>query len=121
MNAVFRDTALRDLPLPDRALFQSFGAGPIRTPPFHHVHHAVEKQAACHPDLVAVEHLGESITYAELNRRAELLAELLTRAGVRPGERVGLFLTRSISMVKSMALMMPAPNFSSMSAFMVGP
>ncbi|WP_313888266.1 amino acid adenylation domain-containing protein [Lentzea alba] len=96
---MFRDTALRDLPLPDRALFQSFGAGPIRTPPFDHIHHAVEKQAARHPDLVAVEHLGESITYAELNRRAELLAELLTRAGVRPGERVGLFLTRSISMV----------------------
>lgn len=99
MNAVFRDTALRDLPPPDRALFQSFGAGPIRIPPFHHIHHAVEKQAALHPDLVAVEHLGESISYAELNRKAELLAELLTRAGVRPGERVGLFLTRSISMV----------------------
>jgi amino acid adenylation domain-containing protein len=96
---VFRASALRDLPAPDRALFQSFGSGPIRIPPFHHIHHAVEQQAARRPDLVAVEHLGESVTYAELNRRAELLAELLIRAGVRPGERVGLFLTRSISMV----------------------
>jgi D-alanine--poly(phosphoribitol) ligase subunit 1 len=99
VSAVIRDTALRDLPPPDRALFQSFGAGPIRTPPFHHIHHAVGVQAARHPDLVAVEHLGESVTYAELNHRAELLAEFLTRAGVRPGERVGLFLTRSIPMV----------------------
>ncbi|GGU28432.1 amino acid adenylation domain-containing protein [Lentzea flava] len=99
MKAEFHDSALRDLSPLDRALFQAFGAGPIRVPPFHHVHHAVEKQAARHPDLTAVEHLGESITYAELNRRAELLAEFLTRAGVRPGECVGLFLTRSISMV----------------------
>ncbi|MDT7785223.1 MAG: D-alanine--poly(phosphoribitol) ligase subunit 1 [Pseudonocardiales bacterium] len=99
MKAVFHDSALRDLPPLDRALFQSFGAGPARIPPFHHIHHAVAKQAARHPDLTAVEHLGESLTYAELNRRAELLAEFLIRAGVRPGERVGLFLTRSISMV----------------------
>jgi amino acid adenylation domain-containing protein len=99
VNAVFQDSALRDLPPVDRALFQSFGAGPVRTPPFHHIHHAVEKQALLHPDLTAVEHLGESVTYAELDRRAELLAEFLSRAGVRPGDRVGLFLTRSISMV----------------------
>ncbi|PWK81387.1 amino acid adenylation domain-containing protein [Lentzea atacamensis] len=99
MKAEFHDSALRDLPLLDRALFQSFGAGPIRIPPFHHIHHAVGQQAARHPDLTAVEHLGESITYAELDRRAELLAEFLTRAGVRPGDQVGLFLTRSIPMV----------------------
>jgi amino acid adenylation domain-containing protein len=99
VKAVFHEDALRDLPPMDRALFQSFGAGPIRIPPFHHIHHAVEKQAARHPDVTAVEHLGETMTYAELNRRAELLAEFLTRAGVRPGDRVGLFLTRSIPMV----------------------
>uniref|UniRef100_UPI0039BFE000 amino acid adenylation domain-containing protein n=1 Tax=Lentzea alba TaxID=2714351 RepID=UPI0039BFE000 len=96
---MFLESALRDLPPSDRALFQSFGAGPVRTPPFHHIHHAVEKQAVRQPDRTAVEHLGESMTYAELNRRAELLAEFLIRAGVRPGDRVGLFLTRSISMV----------------------
>lgn len=99
MTAGFQDSALRDLSPVDRALFQSFGAGAIRTPPFDHIHHAVEKQAARHPAATAVTHLGESLTYAELDRRAELLAEFLTRAGVRPGDRVGLFLTRSISMV----------------------
>ncbi len=99
MTAEFHDSALRDLPPLDRALFQSFGAGPTRTPPFHHIHHAVGQQAARHPDLIAVEHLGQSLTYAELDHRAELLAEHLVRAGVRPGDRVGLFLTRSISMV----------------------
>lgn len=99
MNAVFDESALRGLRPVDRALFQSFGVGPIRIPPFHHIHHAVEKQAERHPDAIAAQHLGETVTYAELNRRAEQLAEFLTRAGVRPGDRVGLFLTRSIPMV----------------------
>jgi D-alanine--poly(phosphoribitol) ligase subunit 1 len=99
VTAVFQESALRDLPPADRELFQSFGAGPIRTPPFHHIHHAFETQAARRPHWTAVEHLGESLTYAELDARAGLLAELLTRRGVRPGDNVGLFLTRSVSMV----------------------
>ncbi|MGW6932998.1 amino acid adenylation domain-containing protein [Lentzea sp. NPDC054927] len=96
---MFQEAALRDLPPADRDLFEAFGAGPIRTPPFHHIHHAFETQAARRPHVTAVEHLGESLTYAQLDAKAELMAELLTRAGVRPGDRVGLFLTRSISMV----------------------
>ncbi|MGW6443063.1 AMP-binding protein [Lentzea sp. NPDC055074] len=81
------------------AEFRAFGAGPIRTPSFDHVHHASETHAARRPHATAVEHLGESLTYAELDARAGLLAEYLVRAGVRPGDHVGLFLTRSISMV----------------------
>ncbi|MFD4635686.1 AMP-binding protein [Lentzea sp. NPDC058436] len=99
MTAEFLETALRQLTTTDRALFRAFGAGPIRTPPSDHVHHAFEAHAARRPRATAVEHLGESITYAELDTRAGLLAELLVRAGVRPGDHVGLFLTRSISMV----------------------
>lgn len=99
MTTVFQESALCDLSPADRDLFQSFGAGPIRTPPFDHVHHAFETHVARRPHVTAVEHLGESLTYAELDARAELLAELLVRGGVRPGENVGLFLTRSISMV----------------------
>ncbi len=96
---MFQEPALCDLSPADRALFEAFGAGPIRTPPFDHVHHAFETHAARRPQVTAVEHLGESLTYAELDARASLLAELLVRGGVRPGDRVGLFLSRSISMV----------------------
>ncbi|MFJ5986589.1 AMP-binding protein [Lentzea sp. NPDC092896] len=99
MAAEFQESALRELSAADRALFRTFGAGPIRTPPFDHVHHAFETHAARRPDATAVEHLGESLTYAELDARAGLLAEYLIRGGVRPGDHVGLFLTRSISMV----------------------
>jgi len=99
VTAVFQEAALRDLPPADRELFQSFGAGPTRTPPFHHIHHAFEKHALRRPHWTAVEHLGESLTYAELDARASWLAELLVRNGVRPGDHVGLFLTRSVPMV----------------------
>ncbi|SDG59022.1 AMP-binding enzyme [Lentzea fradiae] len=96
---MFRESVLRDLPPADRALFLEFGAGPIRTPPFDHVHHAFERHAERRPHVTAVEHLGESLTYGELDARASLLAELLVRRGVRPGDHVGLFLSRSIAMV----------------------
>ncbi|SDO34995.1 AMP-binding protein [Lentzea jiangxiensis] len=99
MTAEFLEPALGELSAADRALFQAYGAGPIRTPPFDHVHHAFEAHVARHPRLTAVEHLGESLTYAELDAKAGLLAEFLVRGGVRPGDHVGLFLTRSISMV----------------------
>ena len=108
MTAEFLETALRELSAADRALFQSFGAGPIRTPPSDHVHHAFEAHAARHPRATAVEHLGESLTYAELDTRAGLLAEHLIRGGVRPGDHVGLFLTRSISMVVGLLAVLKA-------------
>ncbi|MFD5831155.1 AMP-binding protein, partial [Lentzea sp. NPDC060358] len=92
---MFRETALLDLSPADRALFREFGAGPVRTPPFDRVHHAVEACAARHPLVTAVEHGGHSLTYGELDARASLLAELLVRRGVRTGEHVGLFLSRS--------------------------
>ncbi|MFD9700287.1 AMP-binding protein [Lentzea sp. NPDC059081] len=96
---MFRESALRDLTPADRALFQEFGAGPVRTPPFDRVHHAFEAHAARQPRVRAVEHLGASLTYGELDSRASLLAELLVRRGVRTGDHVGLFLSRSVWMV----------------------
>ncbi|MET9230195.1 AMP-binding protein [Lentzea sp. NPDC003310] len=96
---MFLETALWALSPADRARVQEFGAGPLRTPPSDHVHHAFEAHAARQPGAVAVEHLGQSLTYAELDARAGLLAELLVRDGVRPGDHVGLFLTRSTAMV----------------------
>ena len=44
-------------------------------------------------------HLGVSVTYRELDRRADRVAALLIEHGVRPGDRVGLFVRRSIPMV----------------------
>lgn len=83
----------------DQELFRRFGTGVSARPPFELLHHAFEARARRRPEAVAVTHAGESLTYRELDRRANLLAERLVRLGVSPGDRVGLFVKRSIPMV----------------------
>jgi amino acid adenylation domain-containing protein len=46
-----------------------------------------------------VEHEGESITYRMLDRQSNRLASILIELGVRPGDAVGLFLTRGTPMI----------------------
>ncbi|MEV7869091.1 amino acid adenylation domain-containing protein [Streptomyces sp. NPDC088124] len=83
----------------DRELFRRFGHGPVVPVPHALVHHAFERQALATPGAIAAEHRGATLTYAELDRRADRLAAWLRRAGVRPGDRVGLFVRRSIPML----------------------
>ncbi len=52
-------------------------------------------QARRTPDALAVEGPGVAWTYAVLERRSAALAARLCRAGVRPGDRVGVLLERS--------------------------
>ena len=94
--------AIANLSPHDRLLFERFGSGPIDPLPHHTLHAAFESWAATQPATVAVEHLGRSITYGELNRRAERLAAALYRRGVRRGDAVGLYVQRSIPMVVGM-------------------
>ena len=56
-------------------------------------------QAARAPDAVAVTFGGESVSYAELDARANRLAHRLVSAGARPDSLVGLFVDRSIDTV----------------------
>ncbi len=55
--------------------------------------------AAARPEAVAAVCGSERWTYAELAARAGQLAALLAQAGVAPGDRVGLFLERSLDLV----------------------
>ncbi|PIM73247.1 peptide synthetase [Streptomyces sp. JV178] len=83
----------------DRALFWQFGQGPEVLVPHPLVHQAVERRAIATPHAVAAEHQGTTITYGELNRRADRLAARLVQEGVRPGDHVGLFVRRSLPML----------------------
>ena len=63
------------------------------------VHELFEEQAARTPDSVAVVHEGRSITYSQLNARANRLAHHLRALGVRPDERVAICVERSLEML----------------------
>ncbi|HEY0019275.1 MAG TPA: amino acid adenylation domain-containing protein [Longimicrobium sp.] len=63
------------------------------------IHQVFEAQAARTPDAVAVTFEDQSLTYAELNARANRLAHHLVARGVGPEVRVGLFLERGLEMV----------------------
>lgn len=58
-----------------------------------------EVQAARTPDAVAVVDSLGSLTYRELNRRADQLAVRLRTAGIGPGSIVGVLLDRSATMI----------------------
>lgn len=89
---------LRHLTPRDQHLFWRYGRGPGA--PVHEplVHRAVGRHAIVHPHAVAAEHHGATLTYGELDRYAGALAAHLVRAGVRPGDHVGLFTRRSVPM-----------------------
>ncbi|MCK6544570.1 amino acid adenylation domain-containing protein [Myxococcota bacterium] len=62
-------------------------------------HELFEAQASKTPDATAVVIGAASLTYAELDRRANQLAHHLIDAGARPGALVGLFVERSLEML----------------------
>ncbi|MFC7519112.1 condensation domain-containing protein, partial [Herbaspirillum sp. GCM10030257] len=63
------------------------------------IHQLFEAQAAVTPDAVAI--IGQSVelTYAELDMRANQLADHLHQHGVGPGSHVALLLERSLELV----------------------
>ncbi len=63
------------------------------------VHRLFEEQARRTPGAAALAAGGESLTYAELDARANRLARYLVRLGVGPDARVGLLLERSAELV----------------------
>jgi amino acid adenylation domain-containing protein/non-ribosomal peptide synthase protein (TIGR01720 family) len=68
-------------------------------PKDHSVHELFEAQALRRPDRIAVSFPGESLTYGELNRRANQLASYLRQSGVGPDVFVGICVERSLDMV----------------------
>ena len=62
-------------------------------------HELFEQQVRRAPEAVAVVHEGESLSYGNLNRRANQLARLLRRLGVKPDGRVAICVERSIDMI----------------------
>ncbi|MFD7611483.1 amino acid adenylation domain-containing protein [Streptomyces sp. NPDC059828] len=90
------DAALAD---PDATVLRLTSAGrphrPARLGPGHCLHHLFERAADAYGDRPAVSDQDGTLSYAELDRRANRLAHALLARGVRPGDRVGLLLERT--------------------------
>jgi L-proline---[L-prolyl-carrier protein] ligase len=64
------------------------------------LHHLLEKSGNTYPDHVAVEEPGRgTMTYKELMDLSDHLRDCLYRLNVRPGDRVGIYLHKSIDAV----------------------
>jgi amino acid adenylation domain-containing protein len=66
------------------------------------VHELFAEQAARTPEAIAVMSAGRSLSYSELDRRANQWARRLQRLGVGPGSIVGLCLDRCPEMVEAL-------------------
>jgi amino acid adenylation domain-containing protein len=62
----------------------------------------LSETARTHSEQVAVTHNESRITYGELDELSSRLAQVLVRAGVGRGDRVGIYLEKSIPAVVSM-------------------
>ncbi|WP_276730918.1 non-ribosomal peptide synthetase [Bacillus sp. (in: firmicutes)] len=67
-----------------------------------------EKQAALSPDAIAAVYEDQSLSYAELNERANRLARMLISEGVGPEQFVALALPRSLEMAVGLLAVLKA-------------
>ncbi|HEU0299934.1 MAG TPA: amino acid adenylation domain-containing protein, partial [Longimicrobium sp.] len=72
------------------------------------MHELVQAQAARTPDAVALVFEGRSLSYAELNGRANRLAHHLRKLGVGPDARVAICVERSLEMVVGLLAVLKA-------------
>jgi amino acid adenylation domain-containing protein len=72
------------------------------------LHRLLTDAAAASPDKEAVRCAGDAITYGDLDLASNGLARALVGAGVRLGDRVGIFLSKSIETVSSVYGIMKA-------------
>ncbi|MEN1970716.1 AMP-binding protein, partial [Lentibacillus sp. N15] len=66
------------------------------------IHCLFEEQVEKDPNQIAVVFKETQLTYKELNEQANCLARILREQGVKPEERVGLLMERSLDMIVGM-------------------
>jgi amino acid adenylation domain-containing protein/non-ribosomal peptide synthase protein (TIGR01720 family) len=92
--SVSPSTALGELALPS-----SGSRTPEAFPTERCAHQLIESQAARRPQAIALSFEGQSLSYQQLNGRANRLAHELRELGVGPEVRVGLAVARGFEMI----------------------
>ena len=88
------------LPDEERALLlNTFNATTSHYPKDSLIHELFEAQVAAQPYAVAVIYKDESLSYGDLNARANRLAHYLIAQGVRPDDRVAICVERGLDMI----------------------
>ncbi|MDP4196680.1 MAG: amino acid adenylation domain-containing protein, partial [Bacteroidota bacterium] len=64
-----------------------------------YVHQAFEKQVEKMPEEIAIKTFDKEISYSDLNRYSNILANRLIDKGIRPDCKVAIFLDRSVELV----------------------
>ncbi|HEX8353468.1 MAG TPA: condensation domain-containing protein, partial [Pyrinomonadaceae bacterium] len=105
------EARVSELPLLDaderRRLLDAAGDG-LEYPQHLCLHELFERQVRLTPDAPALTFDGASLTYSELNARANRLAHYLRRHGVGAESRVALLMERSAGMVVSVLAVLKA-------------
>ena len=94
---------IRDMELTDKIeqqqLLEEFNRTAADFPKDITVHELFEEQAERNPDKIALRFEDKTLTYRELNEKANRLARLLRSKGIHVDQIVGLMLQRSIDMI----------------------
>ena len=85
-----------------RLLFEEFNNTLVEYPKEKTLADIFEEQVLKTPDAVALLQHDRSMTYRELNAKANQLARYLVDSGVKKGDSIGLLVTRSFSMIIGM-------------------
>ncbi|WP_173267732.1 non-ribosomal peptide synthetase, partial [Streptomyces pacificus] len=91
----------------ERALLAEWNGDAVQVPPVL-VHQQVERRAEASPEAVALVAGGETLTYGELNTRANRLAHHLRGLGVGPETAVGVCVPRSPETVVALLAVLKA-------------
>lgn len=83
----------------EKKTFAALETGPVAETAFVPMHDAVARQAAKTPDRIALRTREASLSYAALEASASHVAAQLSAHGVRPGQVVGVCMSRSIDLV----------------------
>ncbi|EPL15141.1 condensation domain-containing protein, partial [Pseudomonas sp. CF161] len=105
LHAIVADASQRigDLALLDsgeqQASIDAWNPARVEFPATQGIHHLIEQQVERTPEAVAVVFHQQSLSYRQLNQRANRLAHQLIEHGVGPDVLVGLAVERSLEMV----------------------